>query len=108
MPGKYPLDKGSEILRACLCAAIGILVSGLVTAQQPAPADGTRARDALPVQPAITAESGQAKEIRQLRAAVCHLQEQVNQLSGKPEQRDSRELPSLPANAVTDVSPGPS
>jgi len=67
-------------IRGFLCAALSVLVSSPVMAQQPAPADNTRPRGPLAVQPEPAAGTGQAEEIRHLKAAVIHLQEQVNQL----------------------------
>src|SRR5438105_7083628 len=78
------------LIRGFLCAALSVLVSGPVMAKQPAPADNTRPRDPLAVQPGATAGTGQAEEIRQLKAAVARLEEQVKQLSGKSDQRDSQ------------------
>ena len=88
------------LIRGFLCAALSVLVSGPVMAQQLAPADNTRPRDPVALQPGATAGNGQAEEIRQLKAAVVHLQEQVNQLSSKPDPSNSQGRLTPPINPL--------
>src|SRR5207245_3074964 len=56
--------------------------------------------DPVALQPGATAGNGQAEEIRQLKAAVVHLQEQVNQLSSKPDPSNSQGRLTPPINPL--------
>jgi hypothetical protein len=93
-----------KMIRALLCAALSVLIGGRLMAQQPAPADGTGAKGSLPIQP-VPANNGQAEEIRQLKAAVSHLQEQVKQLSNKSSLEDNQERVPQPIQSIPLFNP---
>jgi phosphate-selective porin OprO and OprP len=93
-----------KMIRAFLCAALSVLIGGRLMAQQPAPADGTGAKGSLPIQP-VPANNRQAEEIRQLKAAVSHLQEQVKQLSNKSSLEDNQERVPQPIQSIPLFNP---